>query len=206
VNRGQSTVRVLLLSAAILVADQVTKMLVRGVHIPALGIQWEGVSLGASRPLLGDFLRLTHIENPGMAFGIEIGGKIFFAAFSLLASIGILYYLYRVRSGRLGFRISLAMILGGALGNLIDRVFYGVLFQGAPLFQGRVIDFLDLDFFDLTFFHYHLNRWPVFNIADACVSIGVVLLLVFSRSREEDLHPAPQSTSSETSSSPGDRS
>jgi signal peptidase II len=199
-------VRVLLLSAAILVADQVTKMLVRGIHIPALGVQWEGMPPGASRPLLGDFLRLTHIENPGMAFGIDIGGKIFFSLFSLLASIGIIYYLYRVRTGRLGFRISLAMILGGALGNLIDRIFYGVLFQGTPLFQGRVIDFLDLDIFDVTLFHYHLNRWPVFNIADACVSVGVVLLLVFSRSPERDLRPAPQPTSSETSSSPGDHS
>lgn len=198
--------RVLLFSAVILVADQVTKMLVRGIHIPALGIRWEGMPLGASRPLLGDFLRLTHIENPGMAFGIEIGGKVFFAVFSLLAGMGILYYLYRVRTGRLGFRISLAMILGGALGNLIDRIFYGVLFQGGALFQGRVIDFLDLDFFDLTIFQYHLNRWPVFNIADACVSVGVVLLLVFSRAPEEGLHPAPQPTSSETASSPGDHS
>jgi signal peptidase II len=112
-----------------------------------------------------------------MAFGIDIGGKLFFSIFSLLASAGIVYYLYRARGERLGFRISLAMILGGAAGNLIDRVFYGVLFQNEPWFYGRVIDFLDVDFFDISLFGYHMSRWPVFNIADASVTIGVILLL-----------------------------
>jgi len=197
-------VRVLLVSAAILVADQITKMLVRGFHIPGLGIRWEGMPLGTSHPILGEFLRLTYVENPGMAFGIDIGGKIFFSVFSILASIGIITYLYRVRNERLGFRFSLALILGGAVGNLIDRLFYGVLFQGAPLFQGRVIDFLDVEFFDIALFGVHLTRWPVFNIADAAVTTGVLLLLVFYRTPVEQGHPVPQSTPSETPSSPGD--
>jgi signal peptidase II len=197
-------VRVLLLSVAIVVADQITKLLVRGIHLPALGIHWEGMTLGATRPLLGDFLRLTYVENPGMAFGIEVGGKIFFSVFSILASIGIIYYLYRVRTERLSFRISLALILGGAVGNLIDRVFYGTLFQGAPLFHGRVIDFLDVQFFEVTLFGYHLTRWPVFNVADATVTVGVLLLLIFYRAPAEDLHPAPQPAPSDTPSSPGD--
>lgn len=198
--------RVLLLSAAIVVADQVSKMLVRGLSLPFFGIRWEGLPRGASSPVLGDFFRLTYVENPGMAFGIELGGKIFFSVFSILASLGIVYYLYRIRTERLGFRVSLAMILGGAVGNLIDRVLYGPLFQGEPLFHGRVIDFFDLDFFDVSFFGYHMSRWPVFNIADATVTVGVLLLLFFYRAPAEELYPAPQPTSSETPQSPGDRS
>jgi signal peptidase II len=178
--------------------------MVRGIHLPSLGIQWDGLQLGASRPVLGDFLRLTYVENPGMAFGIDVGGKIIFSLFSIVASAAILYYLYRVRTERLGFRISLAMILGGAAGNLIDRVFYGPLFQGAPLFHGRVIDFLDVEFFDVAFFGYHLTRWPVFNLADATVTVGVLLLLIFSRAPAGTLHPAPQPTPSETPTSSGD--
>ncbi len=180
-------------------------MLVRGLSLPLLGIRWEGIPLGASRPVLGDFLRLTYIENPGMAFGIEVGGKIFFSIFSLLAGIGIVYYLYRVRTGRLGLRIALAMILGGAVGNLIDRVFYGALFQNAALFHGRVIDFLDLEFFDIGFFGFHMSRWPVFNLADATVTVGVLLLLFFYRAPADTHRPVPQSAPDATPPSPGNQ-
>jgi len=180
-------VRVLLISGAILLADQVTKLLVKGVSIPPLGIAWSGMTPGASRPILGDFFRLTFIENPGMAFGIDLGGKLFFSVVSLLATLGILYYLYRVRTERLGFRVALALVLGGAAGNLIDRAFYGLLFGEGPLFYGKVVDFLDLEFFDISLFGYHLSRWPVFNIADASVTIGVLLLLMFSRTQEGPL-------------------
>ena len=115
---------------------------------------------GTSRPILGDFFRLTYIENSGMAFGIDVGGKLFFSLFSLVASIAIIVYLYRVRTAPLGFRIALAMILGGAVGNLIDRMFYGVFFGYGPLFYGRVVDFFDVDFFDIDLFGYQLSRWP----------------------------------------------
>jgi signal peptidase II len=175
-------VRVLFLSLFIIVADQLSKLLVKGISIPRLGIQLEGMQYGASRQVLGDFFRLTYIENPGMAFGIDVGGKLFFSLFSVVASLAILYYLFRARTGPLGFRLSLAMILGGAVGNLIDRMFYGVIFGDAPLFYGRVVDFFDMDFFNITIGTYHLSRWPVFNIADASVSVGVVLLLIFHRS------------------------
>jgi signal peptidase II len=174
-------VRVLILSAAIVVSDQITKLLVKGFSIAWLGIAVEGMQYGSSRPILGDFFRLTYIENPGMAFGIDLGGKWFFSIFSLFASAAILLYLYRTREESVGFRLSLAMILGGAIGNLIDRVFYGVFFGDGPLFYGKVVDFLDVDFFNLSIFGYHLSRWPVFNIADAAVTTGVLLLLVFHR-------------------------
>jgi signal peptidase II len=180
-------VRVMLLSLIIILVDQASKLLVRGISIPAFGIAIEGMPIASSRPILGDFFRLTYIENPGMAFGIDIGGKLFFSIFSIVASIAIVAYLYHARTERLGLRLSLAMILGGAVGNLIDRVFYGVLFQGTPLFHGRVVDFFDLDFFDINFLGYQLTRWPVFNVADASVTIGVLLLLFFHRSvRQEE--------------------
>jgi len=185
-------VRVLFLSIAILLSDQISKLLVKGVSLPSLGLSIEGMRYGTSIPIFGDFFRLTYIENPGMAFGIDIGGKLFFSLFSILASAAILLYLYRAREESVGLRISLAMILGGAIGNLIDRVFYGVIFGDAPLFYGKVVDFIDLDFFNINILGYHLSRWPVFNIADAAVTIGVMLLLFFHRaSTEEEADPLP---------------
>jgi len=175
-------VRVLIVSFAIVLSDQIAKLFVKGASFPSLGVSLNGVPYGSSRPLLGNFLRLTYIENPGMAFGIDIGGKLFFSLFSIVASAAIVAYLYHARRESLGFRLSLAMILGGALGNLIDRVFYGVIFGDAPLFYGKVVDFLDMNFFDINLFGYQLTRWPVFNIADAAVTVGVLLLLFFHRS------------------------
>lgn len=171
--------RILYLTLFIVVADQLTKLAVKGLSIPFLGIHVEGMVLGASKPILGDFLRITYIENPGLAFGIDLGGKVFFTIFSIVASIGILFYLYKVREEQLSYRLPLAMILGGAFGNLIDRVFYGFLFHDAALFYGRVVDFIDVDFFDVNLFGYHLSRWPIFNIADASVTLGVILFILF---------------------------
>ena len=178
--------RVLMLSGIIVLSDQITKLLVKGIEIPWAGISVKGMQYGLSKPVIGDFFRLTYIENPGMAFGIDVGGKLFFSLFSVAASIAILVYLYNARNESLGFRISLAMILGGAVGNLIDRVFYGVIFNEAPLFYGKVVDFFDVDFFNIDILGYHLSRWPVFNIADASVTIGVILLLFFHRRPVEE--------------------
>ena len=182
--------RVLFLSLGIVVADQVTKLLVKGVSIPAIGLTWSGVPYGSSREVLGNFLRLTYIENPGMAFGIDVGGKLFFSLFSIVASVAIILYLYAARRESLGFRIALAMILGGAVGNLIDRVFYGLVFGDAHIFYGKVVDFIDVDFFDMNILGYQLTRWPVFNCADAAVTLGVVLLLVTHRATVEERNTA----------------
>jgi len=183
-------VRVLIVSAAIVLSDQITKLLVKGFSIPLLGVSVQGMQYGASKPVIGNLFRLTYIENPGMAFGIDLGGKWFFSIFSILASVAIFVYLYRAREEALGFRVSLALILGGAIGNLIDRVFYGVFFSEGPLFYGKVVDFFDIDFFNISAFGYHLSRWPVFNIADAAVTIGVLLLLIFHRSTAMEEEPA----------------
>lgn len=173
--------RVLWVTLTILVLDQITKLLVKGFSIPFLDFYHSGVPLGSSHAILGDFLRLTYIENPGMAFGIDFGGKLFLTLFSIVASVGIFYYLYKIRNESFIIRFSLAMILGGAIGNLIDRVFYGVFFGEGPLFYGKVVDFVDVDFFNIDLLGLHISRWPVFNVADASVSIGVLLLLIFHR-------------------------
>ena len=195
--------RVVFVSVSIVIVDQITKLLVKGLSVPPLGIHWEGMRYGTSIPVLGDFFRLTYIENAGMAFGIDVGGKLFFSIVSIVASIAILVYLYRARHTLVAFRLSLALILGGALGNLIDRAFYGILFNGGALFSGRVVDFFDVDFFDITIGSYQLHRWPVFNIADACVSIGVILLLFVHRSAEEKSREAAVAGGSPTPDAAG---
>ena len=173
--------KVLYVTLSVVIADQVTKLLIHGVQIPFLGISITGMPLYSSKEIIGNFLRFTYIQNPGMAFGIDFGWKSFFAIFSIVASIAILLYLYKVRDESRVVRFSLALILGGAIGNLIDRVFYGPLFDGMPFFHGRVVDFIDLNFFNVNLFGYHFSRWPVFNVADASVTIGVIMLLVFHK-------------------------
>ena len=181
--------KILNVSLFVVLSDQITKLMVKGIDLPSLGIHLQGLRLGSTRPIFGNFLRITYIENPGMAFGIDFGGKMFFSVFSIIASLGILLYLYKARNENLLFRISLALILGGAVGNLIDRVFYGLLFNDGGLFYGKVVDFIDADFFDVNLFGYHMTRWPVFNIADASVTCGVLLMLL---SHRRTVHqPAP---------------
>ncbi|MBZ0179979.1 MAG: signal peptidase II [Melioribacteraceae bacterium] len=174
--------RVLFLSLLIVIADQLTKLYIKGISIPFLNINFDGMRYGQSKEVFGDFLKITFVENPGMAFGIEVGdSKLFLSLFSLVASIGILIYLYKIRKGHLLFRISLALILAGAVGNLIDRTFYGVIYGYAPLFYGKVVDFFNVDFFDFSLFGRTYERWPIFNIADSAVTIGVLSLIFFNR-------------------------
>jgi signal peptidase II len=173
--------RVLYITGLVIVLDQVTKLLIKGFTIPIIDFYHAGIPIGASYPIIGDLLRVTFIENPGMAFGINIGGRLFLTVFSIVASIAIFGYLYRIRHEAFIIRLSLGMILGGAIGNLIDRIFYGVLFGDGSLFYGKVVDFIDVDFFDVDILGIHLSRWPVFNLADAAVSLGVLMLLVFHK-------------------------
>lgn len=178
--------RVLFISLFILIVDQITKLIVKGFSIPFLNIHHRGMLYGDKHDVLGQILRITYIENPGMAFGIDLGinSKLFLSLFSIAASVAIVYYLFKIRKESLTLRISLAIILGGAVGNLIDRVFYGVFYGYAPLFFGKVVDFIDVDFFDIHFLGYTYDRWPVFNVADMAVSIGVILLLIFSSTQK----------------------
>lgn len=170
--------RVLYLALGIVLADQLTKLLVKGISIPALGLSHQGMSYGESLPLIGDWLKITYIENPNMAFGLDISSKLILVIFSTIASAGILYYLYRHSNARFLQRVTLALILAGAVGNLIDRTFYGVLTGAAPLFYGNVVDFLHFDLFTMKLIGFEFHFWPIFNIADAAVSVGVVMLLI----------------------------
>lgn len=175
--------RILFISFFIVLCDQITKLLIKGFEIPALGIKIEGMRLGESKEVIGDLVRITYTENPGIAFGIDFGNKSFLTLLTFIAALIVFAYLYKVRNGNFLLRLSLGMILGGAIGNLIDRVFYGVIFNYGKIFHGRVIDFIDIDFFNINLFGYHIDRWPIFNIADASVTIGVLLLFFTHREK-----------------------
>ena len=124
------------------------------------------MSYGESISIIGNILKFTYIKNPGMAFGIQIGNRLFFTLFALIASIVILVYLFRLKPENFLARFALASIFGGAVGNLIDRIAYK-----------EVIDFIDI----------RIIRWPVFNIADIAVTIGMILLIAFVIFNNKDL-------------------
>lgn len=180
--------KVLYLSFFVVLADQITKLLVKGFSIPFLNFNFDGMYVGQVIPVIGDFFRFTFIENPGMAFGYDPGSglKLWVTLFSLAASVGLVIYIYFIKEKSLSLRIAIALILGGAVGNLIDRMFYGVIFDYAPLFYGKVVDFLDFDFFNFTLFGKSYDRWPIFNLADAAVSTGVIILILFYKKHQDD--------------------
>ncbi len=156
--------RALVYAALVVVCDQVSKYLVR-----------HNLDLHATVSVVGDFFRLTYVENSGIVFGIKVGGALpLFTVLSLAATILILYYFYRERTNHLGIRISLALVLGGAIGNLIDRIVFG-----------QVVDFLDFGLGKYRFF--------VFNVADSAVTIGVILFLLLTTF----IHPQRQKAAGE---------
>jgi signal peptidase II len=171
--------RVLYLTLVVYVLDQVSKFAVKGISISWLGIHWSGMSYAQSIHVFGDWCKITFIENPNMAFGLEFGGKILLSIFAILASIGIVVYLARHRTAPLAVRLALALILAGAIGNLTDRLFYGLIYNYATFFHGNVVDFMDFDLFTMRIGPGAFKFWPVFNVADCAVSIGV-LLYIFS--------------------------
>ncbi len=177
--------KVLYLTLIVFITDQISKLVVKGFSIPFLHFNWVGMDYGESINIIGTFLRITFVENPGMAFGLDVGvtQKLFLSIFTILATVGILYYLYKSRERSLSLRIGLALILAGALGNMIDRIFYGVIFNYAPLMYGRVVDFIQVEFWDFTLFGNTYETWPIFNVADSAVTIGVAVILLFYREK-----------------------
>lgn len=159
--------------------DQVTKFLIKGLKVEWLGLNIQGMPYGSSKPLLGNIVKLTFIENPGMAFGIDVGPKMFLTIFTIAASLFIFYYIYKHRNDGILIRLSLSLILAGAIGNLIDRTFYGLIYNYAPLFKGKVVDFMQVEFWDFTIFGRTYTTWPIFNIADVSVSLGFLIILIF---------------------------
>ncbi len=170
--------KVLFVSLAVILIDQISKFYVKGISISFLNLNLNGMYIGQRIPIIGDFFNITFVENPGIAFGIDLGNsfKILISIFSIAASGLLLFYLYKSRKKTLILRLSLALILGGAIGNLLDRVFYGIIYGYAPLFHGKVVDFFNLRFFDLFMFNRIFGSY-VFNIADISVTTGVILFL-----------------------------
>lgn len=165
-----------ILSIILILIDQATKLYFKGFNF--LGINHVGLDYGAQVPVIGTFLQWTYIENAGMAFGIEFGwGKIFLSLFSILASLFLAFLLVKIKDSSLPIKLGFTLIFAGAVGNLIDRVFYGVIFGEAPLFYGRVVDFIQVDIPDIGFLGW--QYFPIFNIADSCVTVGVIFLILF---------------------------
>ncbi len=138
----------------VLILDQLTKWLVR-----------QNMTVGDSVSIIGNFIRITYVENPGIAFGIHVSNRLIFTILSVLASVGVAGYLFTHWKEKTIKKISLVLILGGAIGNIIDRIFFY-----------NVVDFIDIGIGDL--------RWWVFNVADSSVVIGVILLLIITLSNQ----------------------
>lgn len=156
--------------------------------------------------VITDWFRLYFIENNGMAFGMELGSKLLLTLFRIVAVILFLYYIYRIKDKEgfhKGYITCISLITAGALGNVIDCIFYGVIFDNpvppftatfmpdgggyGTLFHGRVVDML---YFPLV--EWNWPNWlpfvggehfiffqPIFNFADAALSVGVIVLILF---------------------------
>ncbi|GAW92605.1 signal peptidase II [Calderihabitans maritimus] len=134
--------RFLSLATLVLLLDQVTKYLVS-----------HKMELGQSIPVLDNIFHITYIHNPGAAFGMLAYRTAFFVAITVVVVVAILIFYRRIKENRYLLKSGLALQLGGAVGNLLDRLRYGY-----------VIDFLDF------------RVWPVFNLADSAIVLGVALV------------------------------
>ena len=196
--------RYFFLALLVIIIDQTSKLLIHhymDLHeeITVIGNDQHG-------------FKLHYLLNPGMAFGIRWKsefGKLALTVFRILAMIGIGYYLWKMarRHAHSGFLWCMALILGGAVGNVIDSTFYGVLLQNhppdspTPWFHGQVIDMLYFPLFEFTIPYwfplkggeYFTFFSPVFNIADSSIFIGVVFILIFQkRFFRHEKNDAPQ--------------
>ncbi len=143
---------------------------------------------GESVRILGDFFMLTFVYNPKGAFGLGSRAGSLYIFLSIVAILIIVYYFQRSHGVEKFLRFNLSLILGGAFGNILDRIFHG-----------RVIDFVDVDFFNIhihpfsllgfRFGGYQIDRWPVFNFADCAVTvgtIGAIFYILFRRNNMEN--------------------
>ncbi|MCJ8210528.1 lipoprotein signal peptidase [Mucilaginibacter sp. RS28] len=186
-------------AAAIIIVDQVVKTWVHS-HM----------YLGERIQFLGTRGMLLYTENNGMAFGWELGGewgKLALTLFRIGAVAGIGYGLLHLIKHKYhrGLIMNMALIFAGALGNIIDSTFYGMIYGYAPVFQGRVVDMF---YFPLIrgVFPSWMPFWagqdfeffrPIFNVADAAISIGVIMILVYQKRYFKQPHEEVSSPHSE---------
>ena len=155
---------ILLISVCVLVIDQITKTLC-----------WMNIPLHARVPVLGNVLSLTHVHNRGMAFGFFNSGQAEWVRWVLvavaIAAVGIIWSYARHESAQRSVIIAFGAILGGAIGNLVDRLLYGY-----------VIDFVLV--------HWNRYEFPAFNVADSAITMGgIALFLALARDTEEPAEP-----------------
>jgi len=140
-----------IITSVVLILDQTTKLYVDA-----------NFRLHETVPVIRDFFHLTYVRNKGAAFGILADNAVripFFIAVSIVAMLGILWYIKRIRNDQRLAIYSLSLVFSGALGNLIDRIRLG-----------EVIDFLDV--------FWQRHHWPAFNVADSAITVGVTLLFI----------------------------
>ncbi|RZK49927.1 MAG: lipoprotein signal peptidase [Pedobacter sp.] len=173
----------LLLIFLVLLIDQASKIWIK-----------TNMFLGQEYKIFGDWFIIHFTENNGMAFGLEFGGefgKLALSLFRIVAVAGIAYalhYLIKQKYHR-GLILNVALVFAGAMGNIIDSTFYGILFGYETLFHGRVVDMLYLplirgtypDWFPFWGGTEFLFFRPVFNIADTAISVGVISILIFQK-------------------------
>jgi len=157
--------RLSLISALVLVLDQITKQIAVS-HLATL----------EKYQVWGNLVQFTLVFNEGGAFSTRLGSPLFYAIASVFVLAFVIGFLYREAGRNKLLDMALAFVAGGALGNLIDRLRFG-----------SVIDFIDVDFPDIhlapgkflfwNFPGYELIRWPVFNLADSAVNVGMVLII-----------------------------
>jgi signal peptidase II len=167
-NKILDYVYLISVAGLIVLFDQLTKEMVRS-NIP-MGTSW------SPWEWLAPYARIVHWSNTGAAFGIlQDFGKVFMAL-AFLVSIAILYYYPQIPRSDWVMRLALGMQLGGALGNLVDRLMQ----------QGRVTDFISV------------GNFAVFNVADASISVGVVILILAMWFKEQQSKPVAQETAAST--------
>lgn len=164
--------RLVLLGITLVLIDQGSKVLVK-----------TQMDLGQQIPVIGQWFKLCFVENEGMAFGMAFGGKVgkfLLTAFRLILSGGLIWWINKLlkdKSVPTGVLVGLSLITAGAIGNIIDCLFYGIIWDYAPLMFGNVVDMLWFpiirDGSRVIFFS------PVFNFADSCVCVGAGYLLLF---------------------------
>jgi len=178
--------KLIFISILILLADQFSKIYVKGFYLPLINLEHPGLVNSKSIPIIDKFFYITPVENPGIAFGIDLGPEVktFVSILTIIATLGLIVYLFRIRKEDFFSRLSITIILGGALGNLTDRIFYGYFYGYSSLLSGNVVDFLDLRLFRF-FFPNKVFSIHVFNIADVAIILGVItLLFALSRNRK----------------------